>query len=651
LLGLYNFHRQRNPVPVQTINFEVLPSGIMKLQLQKETHASSSTNGSAPTLSALFSTTSSASNTQHVSPSGSPKQEKFDKQPSPPANAVSAGAHEVPGVSMNLPWWHPSAMAAPAAQPSPTHTPVNTAKDSPPSAALIACRPAASFLFHVGSGHASLIKHSRSGKPKLVTIRISSTGEVSWHGKETVELKDSLEVTPGRRTRVFEKSARELKRPLLPSRCFSIIMPNRTLDLEVPASEEHLEAEKKANSKAKKRSQSAADAAPSVATALVRAATTSSDAGLDTAEQQLEQERDAWVINLRRMIQGLQSNRESLSLLPNPALGAATKDAPSSAASAAPSSRSLRYSVQEDATPTPAFDVRSPRGRTVSAIVSSSVTPSAAPMNVAVDSAAIAVDEWDDVGIPQRRRDTLPVEALNAASAPAAASGTAAAEDVSRPPLGWRKSVTSRDDALLTSQSTAATLSSAASSSVPLPIPVDPSESDSGSDSDSSDSEASSSSNSDSDDSHAEQHEKLVAQARMQLPRSSGANVADEAESSEDEDQSHWETWEDPNAAASDAAAPSSSAAPAAEAGSAAIGEDSALASLLRLDPLSAVRVPQTIAQLLAGPAEVLAQQLRKRDQQIAELQATVRKLNTHNEQLQMQLRAIMRGGRVRADS
>jgi hypothetical protein len=161
---------------------------------------------------------------------------------------------------------------------------------------------------------------------------------VSWKGKESFYLRDALEVTKGLTTKVFEKSIKELRKPPPSSRCFSIIMRTRTLDLEVELSEEH---RKRAQALRRIALANKAGGGSIRGGASVSGSSVGHvDSQEEAEERAMELERDAWVDNLRRIVEAHNNNNNnnatqaSSTAATNPAASAST--APSAAASAKP---------------------------------------------------------------------------------------------------------------------------------------------------------------------------------------------------------------------------------------------------------------------------------------------------------------------------
>jgi len=729
LLGLYNYHLERvlkplsdpsspaygsasaaKVLPINTINFEIMPSGEMRLNLQK--------SGGHHT-----------DEHQHESPVQSPRLsaaagmpalaigERMDTARSAPAATAAPAA--AASAAPNIPWWqqqHPSSTS---------------------SASIV--RPAASFLTHVSRG-ASLVKHSRSGKPKHCTLTISPAGVVSWKGKESLPLREAVEVVKGHSTKVFEKSIKDLKRPPPASRCFSILMPARTLDLEVSLCDEH-------------RKRAAALRRIALANKAGGGASGSSVGHIDSQEEAeekaMEIERDAWIENLKRMIEGLKrgehmehnathtthaaanpaahtsaaASSKLASIPPSAAPSAASSTSSSSSSiAAAPSpaasslvvsdtplagdtqSRSAAFSVDEDALPP--FVLLPERLVPVPAATSSS---DEGAHNTAADSEDGAVDDSATV-------------AASSSTAPVAAFAFAPSSSDSAPQLTGPVQPMSNGSSSSSSSSNSGSSSPASAvlqpDIVPPPVALPPSEvapvvgwrrsliqvtgapnnssdapmliHDTDSESDGSSSESESGSEGEEEEGPTdEEAERKIADAYRKA-QAAGASAAEAATSAaaavpsrkprgdkrargsaaaaasssagnaapasaaasddEDDEQSAWEQWEDASSSAA-AAAPtpngispvdsSGSAAPSAHVTSVAFGEDASLAALLRLEPVSAVHVPETNEQLaatVAEPEDTLIKQIEQRDERIRQLEDAVARLTAQNQVLQEQL-------------
>jgi hypothetical protein len=758
LLGLYNYHLERvlrplndptNPAydssrdsrgtsvtPINTINFEVMPSGEMRLKLHKAAPAAAvGTNAMEH----------QQSNGPRQSPLSSPRTEN-DAIASSAVSALQSGHPTTlgsePEASVshpNIPWWlqHHQQQQQ------------QLQRSAPPASAASLARCSPGFLAHVERG-GSLVKHSRSARPKHITLTVSPAGLVSWKGKESFYLRDALEVTKGLTTKVFEKSIKELRKPPPSSRCFSIIMRTRTLDLEVELSEEH-----------RKRAQALRRIALAnkAGGGSIRGGTSVSgssvghvDSQEEAEERAMELERDAWVDNLRRIVEAHNNNNNnnatqaSSTAATNPAASAST--APSAAASAKPTPAA--------ASPTP-VSAAPPAATTAASSLSASAFASPAepsPRDSPVSgndevevaergpSGSVFVPlEQDDDAIPSfvllpERSVPVPVAPSSSSQEEAHASSAISSDDVSAssaatsatessifnhalaaetaplppvalpppdvaaaPVVGWRRSLINVPGAPSSGQQGDA------------PMLIHDTDSETEDDNGSSSSSSSSSSDDDSADDDGptnEEAERKIAETYRQAQAAgaspaaaataaaaaaSSASVvpsrrrrtthastssassssastaagasagtaakphsaAAAADSSSDDDddgsqQSKWETWEDVASAANAeqmaklasgtyvAAGDAAAASAAPVAGSAAHGEDSSLASLLRMEPVSAVHVPQTSAQLASGPVHLLSAQLEQRDQHIRELQATVARLTAQNQTLQEQL-------------
>jgi len=76
---------------------------------------------------------------------------------------------------------------------------------------------------------AHLIKHSKRGRPKTKIIRVDhKTGVVEW-GSGSLYLQETTDIIAGKNTKVFEGVKLKTADPRC---CFSIVMSNRTLDLQ-----------------------------------------------------------------------------------------------------------------------------------------------------------------------------------------------------------------------------------------------------------------------------------------------------------------------------------------------------------------------------------------------------------------------------------
>jgi len=76
---------------------------------------------------------------------------------------------------------------------------------------------------------AHLIKHSKRGRPKTKIIRVDhKTGVVEW-GSGSLYLQETTDIVAGKNTKVFEGVKLKTADPRC---CFSIVMANRTLDLQ-----------------------------------------------------------------------------------------------------------------------------------------------------------------------------------------------------------------------------------------------------------------------------------------------------------------------------------------------------------------------------------------------------------------------------------
>ena len=102
------------------------------------------------------------------------------------------------------------------------------------AAALTPAQRQANFVEASTKG-TTLIKHGRHGKPHTKVVRVNhKTGDVNW-GTGRLNVRDAVEIVAGKNTKLFAKvKIREAH----PRQCFSIVLPNRTLDLQCSSEEE-----------------------------------------------------------------------------------------------------------------------------------------------------------------------------------------------------------------------------------------------------------------------------------------------------------------------------------------------------------------------------------------------------------------------------
>lgn len=114
---------------------------------------------------------------------------------------------------------------------------------APPSAGLArrslsliaAADPIQTVDFLAGTVTGTFVKHGRLGKPHTKMVRVDpSTGIVDW-GSGSLCLRDAVDVIPGKNTKVFSKVKLKVAHP---SVCFSVALPERTLDLQANSEEE-----------------------------------------------------------------------------------------------------------------------------------------------------------------------------------------------------------------------------------------------------------------------------------------------------------------------------------------------------------------------------------------------------------------------------
>jgi hypothetical protein len=81
----------------------------------------------------------------------------------------------------------------------------------------------------INLGANSFVKHGRRGNPKsrLVTVDLKR-GEIDW-GNHRVNMEDVVAIVKGKHTKVFKRKVSEAAKA---KNCFSIVLKNRTLDLE-----------------------------------------------------------------------------------------------------------------------------------------------------------------------------------------------------------------------------------------------------------------------------------------------------------------------------------------------------------------------------------------------------------------------------------
>jgi len=91
------------------------------------------------------------------------------------------------------------------------------------------------------STHCRFIKHGRSGAPKLREINVNvDTGMIFWGSgavgsdskNKCAYIDDLIEIWDGKHSAIFK---RETAKYVEPELCFSLVFPNRTLDLEALA--------------------------------------------------------------------------------------------------------------------------------------------------------------------------------------------------------------------------------------------------------------------------------------------------------------------------------------------------------------------------------------------------------------------------------
>ncbi len=84
-------------------------------------------------------------------------------------------------------------------------------------------------FFVIASLGQNFVKHGRSGKPHLKTVRVDTkTGRLFW-GEQSIFLQDVTEIKRGKHTKVFDGVSVNRADPRV---CFSIVAPTRTLDLQ-----------------------------------------------------------------------------------------------------------------------------------------------------------------------------------------------------------------------------------------------------------------------------------------------------------------------------------------------------------------------------------------------------------------------------------
>jgi cell division septation protein DedD len=81
----------------------------------------------------------------------------------------------------------------------------------------------------------SFIKHGRLGKPHVKVLRLDpKTGILDW-GSGNLHLGEVTDIIPGKNTPLFAKVSLSVAHPRV---CFSIVCPNRTLDLQAASEDE-----------------------------------------------------------------------------------------------------------------------------------------------------------------------------------------------------------------------------------------------------------------------------------------------------------------------------------------------------------------------------------------------------------------------------
>jgi len=79
------------------------------------------------------------------------------------------------------------------------------------------------------------MKHGRRGKPHERSLKVDpATGIVDW-GSGAISLREAVEIIPGKNTAVFERVKLKIAHPRV---CFSIVLAQRTLDLQANSEDE-----------------------------------------------------------------------------------------------------------------------------------------------------------------------------------------------------------------------------------------------------------------------------------------------------------------------------------------------------------------------------------------------------------------------------
>jgi len=84
-------------------------------------------------------------------------------------------------------------------------------------------------FFVIASLGQNFIKHGRAGKPHLKTVRVDTKTGKLWWDNQSFYLQDVTEIKRGKHTKVFDGVSVNRADPRV---CFSIVTPNRTLDLQ-----------------------------------------------------------------------------------------------------------------------------------------------------------------------------------------------------------------------------------------------------------------------------------------------------------------------------------------------------------------------------------------------------------------------------------
>jgi hypothetical protein len=674
------------PKRLECVNFEVLPSGELHVLLHKGDVAKGEGNQTAATVTATSSAASStaASSTSSTASTGAGEKHSStapststELPSSSPTSTSSSPAHKdghsiasadaaLAELNLNLPWWK-----AEGSPPPPTPSTATAGGES-----TVLVPPSPSFLFLVSTGRAShLQKHSRSGKPKQIDLKITVPGGVvSWRGKETLDLTEAVEIVPGRQTKVFERllTMKEGKSKS-DRRYFSIVMPTRTLDLEVLPTEEQKKAWER-------RDRSSKDRLDELRKAREREAK-------EREKERVRMMKEAEKKSKSEATQQAKGGEKSTTSPEKPSAGAAAgaTDKEKSDLAAIPLALS---STRDSPAGSPSSHPSSALGpglplhpmHSSSSSMDSTSDPEGEEAQLEAERNAWVSNLQRLVGQlkaekAQREKEKAAKEAAAALTAAASSSSapTSSSTLVSPTPVvGWRKSIISTG------------------SEGPLAYAVESSKSSSEEDDDEDDSDSDEGSDSekrvdkpeDVDPSALSEDSHKIDPIRIDTPMSkyapsgassaSGASAstpsagrrahaashsgtfdslppgaapsasdAEVAEENSTDDEQEWETWEDERAVERRAAAPAaSSASSSSSAGrfsrylagssspvlSTATGEDASLTSILRGEEIGPVRVPQpsTEDELTI---EAMAMALRKRDEEIASLRRQVEEL------------------------